>query len=58
MLTAPSQEAQDSRGKQVPFPSRHGKPQEFDILAESIILNPILNGETIPLDGAIRMPPR
>lgn len=45
-------------GKQIPFPSRLGKPNEFAMLAKSIIENPMLNGETIRLDGAIRMPPR
>ncbi|CRK81036.1 3-hydroxyacyl-CoA dehydrogenase [Neobacillus massiliamazoniensis] len=45
-------------GKQIPFPSRLGKPNEFAMLAKSIIENPMLNGETIRLDGAIRMSPR
>lgn len=49
------QEAQDSLGKQVPFPSRLGKPSEYALLVESIIVNPMFNGETIRLDGAIRM---
>jgi NAD(P)-dependent dehydrogenase (short-subunit alcohol dehydrogenase family) len=49
------QEVQDSLGKQVPFPSRLGKPDEYAMMAESIVLNPMLNGETIRLDGAIRM---
>jgi len=43
---------------QVPFPSRLGKPSEFGKLAQSIIENPMLNGEVIRLDGAIRMAPR
>ncbi|HXG41153.1 MAG TPA: 3-hydroxyacyl-CoA dehydrogenase [Dehalococcoidia bacterium] len=42
----------------VPFPRRLGRPEEFALLAESIIRNPYLNGETIRLDGALRMPPR
>ncbi|MDB5970414.1 MAG: 3-hydroxyacyl-CoA dehydrogenase [Hydrocarboniphaga sp.] len=50
-----TQEVQDSLGKQVPFPSRLGKPDEYAMMAESIVLNPMLNGETIRLDGAIRM---
>lgn len=41
--------------KSVPFPSRLGNPDEFAALAESIIDNPMLNGETIRLDGALRM---
>lgn len=49
------QEAQDSLGKQVPFPSRLGKPSEYALLVESIVVNPMFNGETIRLDGAIRM---
>jgi NAD(P)-dependent dehydrogenase (short-subunit alcohol dehydrogenase family) len=50
--------AQESLGKQVPFPSRLGKPEEYAHLAGAIIANPMLNGETIRLDGAIRMAPR
>jgi hypothetical protein len=45
-------------GKQVPFPSRLGQPSEYAQLAAAIIANPMLNGETIRLDGAIRMSPR
>lgn len=51
-------EAQDSLGKQVPFPNRLGKPDEFAQLVESIIGNPMLNGEVIRVDGAIRMAPK
>jgi NAD(P)-dependent dehydrogenase (short-subunit alcohol dehydrogenase family) len=51
-------EAQQSLGKQVPFPSRLGDPTEFAALAVHIVENPMLNGETIRLDGAIRMQPR
>ncbi len=47
-----------SLGKQVPFPSRLGRPVEYAALAAHIIENPMLNGETIRLDGAIRMQPR
>ena len=50
--------AQESLGKQVPFPSRLGKPEEYATLVKSILENPMLNGETIRLDGAIRMGPR
>jgi hypothetical protein len=45
-------------GKQVPFPSRLGKPTEFAKLVVQIIENDMLNGEVIRLDGAIRMAPR
>ncbi len=58
MLAGLPQAAQDSLGKQVPHPSRLGKPEEYAQLVESIIGNPMLNGETIRLDGAIRMAPR
>src|SRR5262249_16836984 len=47
-----------SLGKQVPFPSRLGRPAEYAAPATHIIENPMLNGETIRLDGAIRMQPR
>lgn len=50
--------AQDSLGQQVPHPSRLGDPSEFAQLVEAIVTNPMLNGETIRLDGAIRMAPR
>jgi NAD(P)-dependent dehydrogenase (short-subunit alcohol dehydrogenase family) len=45
-------------GAQVPHPSRLGSPAEYGLLASQIIANPMLNGETIRLDGAIRMSPR
>ncbi len=48
----------NSLGQMVPFPNRLGKPSEFAILARHIIENPMLNGEVIRLDGAIRMQPR
>ena len=51
-------EAYDSLCAQVPFPSRLGKPSEYALLVQSIVENPMLNGETIRLDGAIRMAPR
>ena len=50
--------AQESLGKQTPFPSRLGRPSEYAQLVESIIGNAMLNGEVIRLDGAIRMAPR
>lgn len=58
MMAGMPQNVQDSLGKQVPFPSRLGHPSEYAQLAQSIIANPMLNGEVIRLDGAIRMPPR
>jgi len=58
MLGAMPQEVQDSLGKQVPFPPRLGKPEEFAALVQTIFEVPYLNGETIRLDGAIRMQPK
>lgn len=58
MLEGLPQEVQDSLGGQVPFPSRLGKPSEFADLVAHIAENPMLNGEVIRLDGAIRMSPR
>ena len=58
MMAGMSPEVQASLGKQVPFPSRLGKPEEYALLAQGIIANPMLNGETIRLDGAIRMTPK
>ncbi len=58
MMAGLPQEAQDSLAQQVPHPSRLGRPEEYAQLVESIITNPMLNGETIRLDGAIRMAPR
>lgn len=51
-------DVQESLGKQIPFPSRLGKPEEFARLVASVVEIPMLNGETIRLDGAIRMAPR
>ncbi len=58
LLAGLPQDAQDSLGRQVPFPSRLGHPDEYALMVEQIIANPMLNGETIRLDGAIRMAPR
>ncbi len=58
MMAGMPQNVQDALGKQVPFPSRLGQPSEYAKLAESIITNPMLNGDVIRLDGAIRMSPR
>ncbi|PRA78954.1 SDR family NAD(P)-dependent oxidoreductase [Microbacterium sp. MYb66] len=58
MLMGLPQEAQDSLGQQVPFPARLGRPDEYAALVQQIVENGYLNGETIRLDGAIRMAPR
>lgn len=58
MMAGLPQAAQDSLGAQVPHPSRLGRPEEYAALVEHIVANPMLNGETIRLDGAIRMAPR
>ena len=58
MLLGMPQDVQDSLGKQVPFPSRLGKPEEYAALVKHIIENVMLNGETIRLDGAIRLQPK
>lgn len=58
MLRGLPEDVQESLGKAVPFPSRLGTPEEYAALALHIISNQMLNGETIRLDGAIRMQPR
>jgi NAD(P)-dependent dehydrogenase (short-subunit alcohol dehydrogenase family) len=58
LLATLPEEARDSLGKQVPHPSRLGRPAEYAALAAHIVSNPMLNGEVIRLDGAIRMAPR
>jgi NAD(P)-dependent dehydrogenase (short-subunit alcohol dehydrogenase family) len=58
MMKGLPKEAQESLGKQVPFPSRLGRPAEYAQLARAIVENEMLNGETIRLDGAIRMAPK
>jgi NAD(P)-dependent dehydrogenase (short-subunit alcohol dehydrogenase family) len=58
MLASMSPEVQQSLGSQVPFPPRLGRPEEYASLVAQIVENPMLNGETIRLDGAIRMQPR
>ena len=58
MLAALPQEVQDSLGRQVPFPARLGRPEEFAQLVQAIFEIAMLNGETIRLDGAIRMQPK
>jgi NAD(P)-dependent dehydrogenase (short-subunit alcohol dehydrogenase family) len=58
LLAGLPEEAQASLGKQVPHPARLGDPDEYGALAAHIVENPMLNGEVIRLDGAIRMAPR
>lgn len=58
MMAGLPQEAQDSLGRQVPFPARLGRPEEYAELVAAIVTNRMLNGETIRIDGAIRMSPK
>lgn len=58
LLASLPEDAKASLGRQVPHPSRLGVPAEYGALAAHIVANPMLNGETIRLDGAIRMAPR
>ncbi len=58
LLASLPEEVQESLGAQVPFPSRLGDPAEFAALVCHVVENPMLNGEVIRLDGAIRMAPR
>ena len=58
MLARLADEVKDALAKPVPHPSRLGQPDEFARTALHIVENPMLNGETIRLDGAIRMAPR
>jgi NAD(P)-dependent dehydrogenase (short-subunit alcohol dehydrogenase family) len=58
LLAALPEEARTALGKGIPFPSRLGRPDEYARMALEIVANPMLNGETIRLDGALRMPPK
>jgi NAD(P)-dependent dehydrogenase (short-subunit alcohol dehydrogenase family) len=58
LLAALPPEAQASLGASIPFPARLGRPEEYAALVLAILANPMLNGETIRLDGALRMAPR
>lgn len=58
LLQGSPEEAQESPSRQVPFPGRLGRPSEYARLVQAIVANPMLNGEVIRLDGAIRMAPR
>jgi 3-hydroxyacyl-CoA dehydrogenase/3-hydroxy-2-methylbutyryl-CoA dehydrogenase len=58
MLAMLPEDQRQKLAAEIPFPSRLGRPSEYAALARHIIENPMLNGETIRLDGALRMPPR
>jgi NAD(P)-dependent dehydrogenase (short-subunit alcohol dehydrogenase family) len=58
MLASLVPEVQEALGRMVPFPARLGRPEEFASLVRQIVENPMLNGEVIRLDGAIRMAPK
>jgi len=58
LLAALPEEARTALGAGIPFPSRLGRPEEYAQLVTQIVANPMLNGETIRLDGALRMPPK
>ncbi|MFN8161244.1 MAG: SDR family NAD(P)-dependent oxidoreductase [Solirubrobacterales bacterium] len=58
LLAALPEEARAALGAGIPFPSRLGLPEEYAMLVGQIVANPMLNGETIRLDGALRMPPK
>ena len=58
LLGSLPEEAREALGKQIPHPARLGRPSEYADLAVHIVQNPMLNGEVIRLDGAIRMPPK
>jgi 3-hydroxyacyl-CoA dehydrogenase / 3-hydroxy-2-methylbutyryl-CoA dehydrogenase len=58
MLAALPQERRDALAAEIPFPNRLGQPEEYASLALEIVRNPMINGETVRLDGSLRMPPR
>jgi NAD(P)-dependent dehydrogenase (short-subunit alcohol dehydrogenase family) len=58
LLAALPEEQREALGAGIPFPSRLGRPEEYASLVAEIVANPMLNGETIRLDGALRMPPK
>ena len=58
LLAALPEEQRRALGARCPFPYRLGRPEEYADLVGQIVANPMLNGETIRLDGALRMPPR
>lgn len=58
MMSGMPQEVQDSLAATLPFPKRLGKPEEFGLMVDQMVRNPVLNGETIRLDSALRMAPK
>lgn len=58
MMSGMPQEVQDSLAATLPFPKRLGKPEEFGMMVDQMVRNPVLNGETIRLDSALRMAPK
>jgi 3-hydroxyacyl-CoA dehydrogenase / 3-hydroxy-2-methylbutyryl-CoA dehydrogenase len=58
LLAALPETAREALGAGIPFPSRLGRPEEYALMVSQIVTNPMLNGETIRLDGALRMPPK
>jgi 3-hydroxyacyl-CoA dehydrogenase/3-hydroxy-2-methylbutyryl-CoA dehydrogenase len=58
LLSALPEDAREALGAGMPFPSRLGRPAEYAELVSQVVANPMLNGETIRLDGALRMPPK
>ncbi len=58
LLAALPEDQREALGAGIPFPSRLGRPEEYGHLACEIVTNPMLNGEAIRLDGALRMPPK
>ncbi|MET0559519.1 MAG: SDR family NAD(P)-dependent oxidoreductase [Solirubrobacterales bacterium] len=58
LLAALPEDARTALGEGIPFPSRLGRPKEYARMVLAIAANPMLNGETIRLDGALRMPPK
>jgi NAD(P)-dependent dehydrogenase (short-subunit alcohol dehydrogenase family) len=58
LLATLPDEAREALGAGIPYPSRLGRPDEYARIVAEIVANPMLNGETIRLDGALRMPPR
>ncbi len=58
LLAALPEEAREALGAGIPFPSRLGRPEEYARLVGQIVANPMLNGEVVRLDGALRMPPK
>jgi NAD(P)-dependent dehydrogenase (short-subunit alcohol dehydrogenase family) len=58
LLAGLPEPARESLGEQVPFPPRLGKPEEYAHMAQAIVENQMMNGETIRLDGGLRMGPK